>query len=277
MGVLVRNTFSFPDNLTIESTGPELRTGRVDTNTGASIYTSAGKLVLVTGGTGGYSGTDRTSIRYVKPVVDGEMLVTLQPWEAIPEIVARADDMTGADIPNMVKFLLDYDDTAGGYLWKLQTVTGTWTAVDIGSVPMPTYDPNDPVSIRLRVIGSAVSVKVWPAPDPEPSAWSITGTTTLTAAGSWGVVAAPDDGQWRTLSIDYFALTDGTADTWSVRNSMSGADFDGPVRKQGADLITGGTIQRIIPITAAEYTALGTKRDPNTLYALTDDHTVRVG
>lgn len=85
-------------------------------------------------------------------------------------------------------------------------------------------DNSQPYYLRLRVNGGTAYAKIWQATDPEPSSWTVSGTTSLTSAGyagagNWDTIS---DGVWSFLSIgtngDTAPKTTATAPPVAVTN-----------------------------------------------------------
>lgn len=129
--------------------------------------------------------TLNTTLLDVEQVVDVATPVALTGAALVTGVMAR---MSG---DQQTYYWLRCELNPGGTIQlKLsRSVAGTLTEIaSLDPVPGLTYSPGVPLRVRADVDGTRLTIKAWPAADPEPSGWQLTATdTTITTPGRIGL------------------------------------------------------------------------------------------
>ena len=97
-------------------------------------------------------------------------------------------------------------DVGGAVTAKIsKTISGSFTELASRSgIPGLTYTAGQSYTIRSSVSGSRLSLRVWPAGTPEPSAWTLTDVdSSITAAGRYGLASWVVSGNTNTTEVRF--------------------------------------------------------------------------
>ena len=140
---------------------------RVPSGGGGSIVSGRGRLT--TGAAGNYAGTDTVAARYGGQVSDSYVsfmfrLVSQYPY---PRVVFRSPQ-SDLDAASGVVVLIEKTRL------YVQTVSA-YTGSTVGNVDK-THTVGTDYRCRVRLVGTTVQARTWPAANAEPTSWEITAT-----------------------------------------------------------------------------------------------------
>lgn len=169
------------------------------------VQDGAGRLR--TGAAGGYA--DRTRVEYVGTPNNLEILFTM--WvtagDRTPHLVLRNAGLTLADDANRVEAKYENDGVA-----ITETKTGATSPPLAPKIVIAPYAA--PTKTRVRLAGSNLKLKVWPAANPEPASWQADVTITVGGTGSLGwFVVGSGAAASQSVFIDNITITDTDAAT----------------------------------------------------------------
>ena len=189
-------------------------------------------------------GIARTGVLSTAVVVDADQVVD----------VAASALMTGASLVagtvarytsgSNYYWLRAEFDVGGTMTVKIDKVVGG-VSTELGitrPVPGATYGAGTPMRVRTSVVGSRLSIKVWPAASPEPRDWHLSvNDSSLRDAGNVGLrhwlVGGNTNSPTPTVSMDNYLVTlprfSGEISSWPARWDISGKDRWVPVEASG--------------------------------------------
>lgn len=140
---------------------------RTPSGGGATIASGRGRLT--TGAAGNYAGADSVAARYGGQVADSDVtflfrLVSQYPY---PRVVFRSPQ-SDLDAASGVVVLIEKTRL------YVQTVSA-YTGSTVGNVDK-THTVGTDYRCRIRLVGTTVQARTWPAANAEPTSWEITAT-----------------------------------------------------------------------------------------------------
>ena len=164
----------------------------------------AGRGRLTTGAAGNYAGTDTVAARYGGQVADSDVsflfrLVSQYPY---PRVVFRSPQ-SDLDAASGVVVLIEKTRL------YVQTVSA-YTGSTVGNVDK-THTVGTDYRCRVRLVGTTVQARTWPAANAEPTSWEITATVP-TGTGHQGLTVGSGAAA-ASQSVDFDDITYATNPT----------------------------------------------------------------
>jgi hypothetical protein len=156
------------------------------TGSGYGVTCQDGRARFTTSNAGGFAFSSRISRRFQTNAADYNMSFSFKYDSTTPSVIlwARADNTMG--------FTTGYSLELGKGDWTItKWVAGVQSPLTT-AVGDRSYGFAEGIeySLRYRIVGSSVGVKIWPSAQVEPSAWDYQATdATISASGAWGIAA----------------------------------------------------------------------------------------
>ena len=154
---------------------------RTPSGGGATIASGRGRLT--TGAAGNYDGADSVAARYGGQVADSDVtflfrLVSQYPYPRVVFRSPQADLDAASGVVVLIEKTRMYAQTVASY-------TGT----TVGNVDK-THTVGTDYRCRIRLVGTTIQARSWPAANAEPTSWEITATVPA-GTGHQGLVVGP--------------------------------------------------------------------------------------